>query len=88
MDKENGIGGHNLVALERYRDDTRHMIICEVFTPCPYGNPGDKNRFFLNEQGYMDAIDSAQKRNIKIKAHSSVVEGYIVPDKKKKRRRH
>ena len=88
MDKENGIGGHNLVALERYRDDTRHMIICEVFEPCSYGNPGDKNRFFLNEQGYMDAIASAQKRNIKIKAHSSVVEGYIVPDKKKKRRRH
>ena len=88
MDKENGIGGHRLLALERFRDDTQHMMICEVFAPCVYGNPGDKNRYFLTEQGYADALAAAQKRKIKIKSHAAVIEGHILPDKKKKRRGH
>ena len=88
MDIENGIGGPNLLALERFRDDTRHMVICEVYAPCFYGNPGDKNRFFLNEQGYMDAIAASQRRQIKIKSHAAVVGGYIIPDKKKRRHGH
>ena len=76
------------MALERFRDDTRHMLICEVNTPCAYGNPGDKNRWFLTEQGYADALSAAQKRHIKIKSHAAVVEGHILPDRKKKRRGH
>ena len=88
MDKENGIGGHGLLALERFHDDTRHMMICEVYAPSAYGNPGDKNRWFLTEQGYADALTAAQKRQIKIKSHAAIVEGHILPDKKKKRRGH
>ena len=88
MDKENGIGGHGLFALERFHDDTRHMMICEVYTPGVYGTPGDKNRWFLTEQGYADALAAAQKRQIKIKSHAAIVEGHILPDKKKKRRGH
>ena len=88
MDKENGIGGHGLLALERFHDDTRHMMICEVYAPSAYGNPGDKNRWFRTEQGYADALTAAQKRQIKIKSHAAIVEGHILPDKKKKRRRH
>ena len=76
------------MALERFRDDTRHMMICEVFKSCPYGNPGDKNRFFLTEQGYSDALAAVQQRQIRIKTHATMVEGHILPDKKKKRRRH
>lgn len=88
MDKENGIGGHRLLALERFRDDTRHMMICEVFAPCAYGNPGEKNRYFLTEQGYTEALAAAQKRQIKIRSHAAIIEGHIHPDKKKKRRGH
>ena len=88
MDKENGIGGHGLMALERFRDDTRHMMICEVYSRCSYGKPGDKNRWFLSEQGYTEALAAAQKRQIKIKSHAAIIEGHILPDKKKKRRRH
>ena len=88
MDKENGVGGHGLLALERFHDDTRHMMIFEVYAPGVYGNPGDKNRWFLTEQGYADALTAAQKRQIKIKSHDAIVEGHILPDKKKKRRGH
>ena len=88
MDKENGIGGHSLLALERFHDDTRHMMICEVYATSAYGTPGDKNRWFLTEQGYADALAAAQKRQIKIKSHAAIVEGHILPDKKKKRRGH
>ena len=76
------------MALERFRDDTRHMMICEVFLPCRFGNPGDKNRWFLTEQGYADALAAAQKRKIKIKSHAAMIEGHILPDRKKKRRGH
>ena len=86
MDKENGIGGHRLLALERFRDDTRHMMICEVLSPCSYGK--DKNRYFLTEQGYADAQAAAEKRQIKIKSHATIIEGHILPDKKKKRHGH
>ena len=88
MDKENGIGGHRLLALERFHDDTRHMMICEVYEPCRYGDSGEKNPFFLTEQGYKDALTAAQKRLIKIKSHAAIVEGHIFQDKKKKRRGH
>ena len=88
MDKENGIGGHRLLALERFHDDTRHMMICEVYEPCRYGKTGEKNRFFLTEKGYKEALTAAQQRLIKIKSHAAIVEGHILPDKKKKRRGH
>ena len=47
------ITGHDLLAVERYHDDTRHMIEFLVFTDCPLGAAGGGNRpaFFYNLRG-------------------------------------
>lgn len=43
--------GHDLLAVERYHDDTRHMIEFLVFTDCPMGSAGQYIRRFLTEAG-------------------------------------
>jgi hypothetical protein len=43
------ITGHDLLAVERYHDDTRHMIEFLVFTDCPLGAAGQYIRRFLTE---------------------------------------
>ena len=41
--------GHNILAVERFRDNTRWMIEFSVLRPCTYGSPGDEMRLFLTE---------------------------------------
>ena len=36
--------GHNILAVERFRDNTRWMIEFSVLRPCTYGSPGDEMR--------------------------------------------
>ena len=81
--------GHNILAVERFRDNTRWMIEFSVRQPhTPYGSPGDEMRLFLTEDGYQAALLSQQRREIKIKRHAHVVEGHIIDFKPKKKRRH
>ena len=80
--------GHNILAVERFRDNTRWMIEFSVLRPCTYGSPGDEMRLFLTEDGYQAALLSQQRRDIKIKRHAHVVEGRIIDCKPKKERRH
>ena len=48
------IGGHDILALERFMDDTRHMIIFDVLTwKSPVGDKGERLRLFLSDKGYM-----------------------------------
>ena len=35
------ITGHDLLAVERFRDSTRHMIEFLVLADCPMGKPGE-----------------------------------------------
>lgn len=89
MDQTNGIGGHDLFALERFQEDTRHMIICDIrINGLTFGGNGDCVRLFLSDEGYANAKTAESRGHIKIKRHAAVIEGYIVPDKKKKRRGH
>ena len=67
------ITGHDLLAVERYHDDTRHMIEFLVFTDCPLGAAGQYIRRFLTEAGYAAALEAQRQ-------------GHILPDKPKKRR--
>ena len=80
--------GHNILAVERFRDNTRWMIEFSVLRPGSYGSPGDEMRLFLTEDGYRQALDAQRSQQIKIKRHAHVVEGHIIDFKPKKKRRH
>ena len=81
--------GHNILAVERFWDSTRWMIEFSVLRPStPYGSPGDEMRLFLTEDGYQTALQSQQRREIKIKRYARVIEGHILDFKPGKHRRH
>ena len=48
--------GHNILAVERFQDNTRRMIEFSVLRSCAYGSPGDEMRLFLTEDGYQTAL--------------------------------
>lgn len=67
--------GHNILAVERFRDSTRWMIEFSVLRSGSYGSPGDEMRLFLTEDGYQAALLSQQRRDIKIKRHATLSRG-------------
>ena len=88
MDTTHGIGGHDLLAVERFRDDTRHMIIADIrINGLSFGKRGERVRLFLSDEGYASARDSQNRGHIKIIKHATIIEGHILPDKKKKKHR-
>ena len=71
--------GHNILAVERFWDNTRWMIEFSVLRPSTaYGSPGDEMRLFLTEDGYQAALQSQQRREIKIKRYARVIEGHLL----------
>ena len=90
MGKPVVIGGHDILAVERFRDETRHMIVYDVLeTELPYGEEGARMRLFLSDEGYTRALDAEQSGQIKIKRHAAIIEGHILKDdgRKKKSRK-
>ena len=80
--------GHKILAVERFWDNTRCMIEFSVLRPSTaYGSPEEEMRLFLIEDGYQAALQSQQRREIKIKRHARVIEGHILDFKPGKRRR-
>ena len=56
------IGGHDILALERFMDDTRHMIIFDVLTwKSPVGDKGERLRLFLSDTGSANPRMSGKK---------------------------
>ena len=82
------ITGHDLLAVERFQDSTRHMVEFLVLTDCPLGKQGEYIRRFLTEGGYGEALAHARQGSIQIRKHASIIEGHILPDKPKKRRKN
>lgn len=82
------ITGHDLLAVERFQDSTRHMIEFLVLADCPLGRQGEYIRRFLTEGGYGEALAHARQGSIQIRRHASIIEGHILPDKPKKRRKN
>lgn len=81
------IMGHDLLAVERFRDDTRHMAEFYVLADCPLGQEGQYLRRFLNEGGYAQVLDAQRQGHVRVYKHAAVIEGHIMPPKPKKRRR-
>lgn len=51
------IGGHGILALERFMDETRHMIIFDVLPwEAPVGDKGERLRLILSDEGYAKAF--------------------------------
>ena len=66
--------GHKILAVERFWDNTRWMIEFFVLRPSTaYGSPGEEMRLFLTEDGYQAALQSQQRREIKIKRCGRIV---------------
>ena len=77
--------GHDLLAVERFRDDTRHMVEFEVLKDnSPIALRGETARLFLSEQGYQRMLKSQERKEIHITYHALVIEGHIIKPKKKK----
>lgn len=49
------LADHDIMGLERFDLDTRHMI---VFDDSPVGWKGERMKLFLTEQGYQKSLDN------------------------------
>ncbi len=75
--------GHDLAGIERFRPDTRHMVVLDVLNhDSPVGFKGERYRFFLSDAGYHNARASERRGEIKIRSHAAVSAGKLYPDKK------
>ena len=74
--------GHEYMDLERFADDTRHMIIFDVLpNDSPVGGKGERPRLFLSDTSYEKALDSQEKGQIKILSHAKVRQGNLHYDR-------
>ena len=63
MNADDFVGGHSILALERFMDETRHMIIFDVLSwKSPVGEKGERLRLFLSDVGYHQGGQPAQRR--------------------------
>ena len=80
------ITGHDLLAVEWFRDDIRHMAEFLVLADCPQGREGQYIRLFLTEDGYTQVLDAQRQGRVRVYLHANIIEGHIIPAKPKKRR--
>lgn len=77
------LAGHDIMALERFDPDTRHMIVFDVLSDkSPMGYKGGRMRLFLTDQGYQKARENQGKGFIKIRNHAKVIVGNLRYDAK------
>ena len=74
--------GHEYMDLNRFADDTRHMIIFDVLTDdSPIGWKGERTRVYLNEEGYQKSLKNQELGHIKIVSHAKVRNGDLLYDR-------
>ncbi|MEA5056668.1 MAG: DUF5720 family protein [Anaerotignum propionicum] len=77
------LAGHDIMDLERFAPDTRHMIVFDVLThESPVGCKGEKTRAFLSDLGYNRALENERLEHIKIRNHAKVRAGNLYYDHK------
>ena len=68
--------GHDIMALERFDPEVRHMVVFEVLSEdSSVGEKGDRTRLFLTDAGYRKFLDRKEKGEIKIQDHAKVSSG-------------
>lgn len=81
--------GHNILAVERFQDKSRHMIEFLVKSDnSPYGAQYDEVRLFLDEPDFAEALASHNRKEIRIRKYAHIIEGHILFDKLKNAYRH
>lgn len=74
--QEGWMKGHDIMALERFADDMHHMIVFDVLSgESDIGDPSDRMRLFLTEEGYRKLQGEQEKGNVKIRKHARVLSG-------------
>lgn len=75
--------GHDIMALERFDPEVRHMIVFDVLSyDAPVGDKGDKMRLFLTDAGYQKFLDSQERGEVKLKNHAKVSGGNLYYDRR------
>ena len=74
--------GHDIMALERFDPEVRHMVVFEVLSSDSFvGDKGDRVRLFLTDAGYGKFQERQEKGEIKIQEHLKVApDGYLYHD--------
>ena len=74
--------GHDIMALERFDPEVRHMVIFEVLSSDSFvGDKGDRMRLFLTDAGYRKFQDRQEKGEIKIEDYMKVTpDGHLQHD--------
>ena len=74
--------GHSYMDLNRFAEDTRHMIIFDTLTAdSPVGWKGERSRAFLTEEGYKKSLERQEQGHIKIVSHAKVRNGNLHYDR-------
>ena len=74
--QEGWMKGHDILALERFADDTRHMVVFDVLSEnSDFGDFGDRMRLFLTDEGYRKFQGEQGIGNVKIRKHARVFPG-------------
>ena len=69
--------GHDLLAVERFKDDTRHMAEFLILsTHCPLGRRGQYKRLFLTEDEYARMRSLERQGQLQIRRHAAIIEGH------------
>lgn len=81
---EPDLPGHDIMGLERFSENTRHMIVFDVLShSSPVGNKRERMRLFLTDAGYQKALESQSRNECKILKHAKVINGDIFYDRPK-----
>lgn len=75
--------GHDILAVKRFQNATRHMV--EFVVRISYGQyeAGDEVRLFLDEAAFAKVMEEHNRQYIKIKKYAHIIEGHILYDKLK-----
>lgn len=74
--------GHDIMALERFDPEVRHMIVFDVLSDsASVGDIGDRMRLFLTEAGYQKALENQDRQFIQILNHAKVAQGHLQYDR-------